>query len=100
MEVFTEKLSIDQTKDNPIQKFPWIPFGQALLRVLGEMELDGKSWLQNNLPLVLNALGDYPGARKLLEKARHVFYTQLGEQHPYSEIVRNWLSEMDALEKQ
>ena len=33
IESVTEKLKIDQTKDNPVDKFPWIPYGKSVLNI-------------------------------------------------------------------
>ena len=95
VETFSQKLSIDQTKDNPIHKFPWIPFGRGLLDRLGEAAVAGKSELQNNLALVLQALGDYAGAKELLEKAMRSDEQNFGPEHPttavsYSNLARSF----------
>ena len=74
-----DKLSIDQTKDNPVDKFKWIPFGERLLSLFADHTLlDGHtlpdiSRLQNNLALVLKDLGDYEDAMVLADKAYRVF---------------------------
>ena len=79
---FIDKLSIDQTKDSPIDKFPWAPFGLTLLGSLGGAELKEKSILQNNLAIVLKNLGDYQSARELLEKAVRSDEQNFGPGHP------------------
>ncbi|ACF13068.1 hypothetical protein Ctha_0598 [Chloroherpeton thalassium ATCC 35110] len=71
----TEMLSLDQTKDNPIEKFPWIPFGNAVLEVadlqpaLAAEEEKNIAVLQNNLALRLREFGKHEAAKTLLEKA-------------------------------
>ena len=82
VETFIEKLSLDGIKDNPVGKFPWVPFAQVLLEVLAAQEWEQKSTLQNNLALVLQALGDYAGARSLLEKAVLSDERNYGLDHP------------------
>ncbi len=78
----TDKLTMDETKDNPIDKFQWISFGETIL-IHFEEETDTKiSTLQNNLALALQDLGDYEGARILLEKALISAETNFGEKHP------------------
>lgn len=67
--LITHKLAIDQSKDNPVDKFEWIPYGQAVLAHCTGNKPRGTAILQNALALVLKALGDYHGARALLEKA-------------------------------
>ena len=123
-------LSIDQTKDNPTEKFQWIPFGQWILDILnterypefadhpsrielldhlgwvykesGEygkskalrelalsisLQINGEedsitSRLRSNLALVLKALGDYKGAKELLQKATISDEKNFGPEHP------------------
>ena len=81
----TEKLSIDQTKDNPIHKFPWIPFGQSIEQQLKD-NTPQKGKLQNNLALVLQDLGDYEGAKDLLEKAKESAESNFGASHPNTAV--------------
>ena len=80
--IITEKLQIDQTKDNPVEKFPWIPYGYALLDIFPSSDDIHISNLQNNIALVLKALGDYTGARDLLEKAVVSDEKNFGPDHP------------------
>ena len=82
LEIITEKLEIDQTKDNPVEKFPWIPYGHALLAVFPLSNEPAISKLQNNLALVLCDLGDYEGAGGLLEKALASDEKNFGKDHP------------------
>ncbi len=77
----TQKLKIDYAKDNPIDKFPWVPYGQSILRQLPKPTAE-EAHLQNNLALVLKELGDFEGARDLLEKALKSAETNLGADHP------------------
>ncbi|TAK44530.1 MAG: tetratricopeptide repeat protein, partial [Saprospiraceae bacterium] len=79
---FTEKLGMDYTKDNPVDKFQWIPYGQAVLLSVEHLEFSEKAELQNNLALVLQALGDYAGAKGLLEKAVASAEKNFGPGHP------------------
>jgi tetratricopeptide (TPR) repeat protein len=82
----TQKLRFDQTKDNPIDKFQWIPFGEAILNNF-EYEIDNKiAILQNNLALRNMDFGAYKKAKKLLEKATISDETKLGEKHPTTAV--------------
>jgi tetratricopeptide (TPR) repeat protein len=74
-------LRIDDTKDNPVNKFPFIPYGEAILSVFPDASDAEISSLQNELALVLNALGDYAGAKALLEKATSSAEANFGENH-------------------
>ena len=82
----TELLRIDQTRDNPIDKFQWIPFGQALLAHFTLEQAASIATLQNNLALVLQALGDYAGAKGLLEKALLSAEKNFGPEHPTTAV--------------
>ncbi len=46
----------------------------------------------SNLALVLKDLGDYSGAKALLEKAIQVFEKSLPDGHPYIQIVQGHLN--------
>ena len=86
IDTVTQKLSLDQTKDNPIDKFQWIPYGKAIVSNF-EDETDTKiATLQNNLALVLQELGDYEGAKRLLEKAKNSAEKNFGEEHPTTAV--------------
>lgn len=70
LEIVTQKLEIDQIKDNPLDKFSWIPFGKALLERFSNDELSIEvAELQNNLGMIFWEAGDYIGAKPLLERA-------------------------------
>ena len=86
VENITGKLLMDYSKDNPIDKFEWIPFGQSLLRYFGDSNEAAIATLQNNLALRLQDLGDYEGAKGLLEKALASDKQNFGEAHPITAI--------------
>ncbi|NOQ28107.1 MAG: tetratricopeptide repeat protein [Bacteroidales bacterium] len=75
-------LLIDQTKDNPIDKFQWAIFGNNLLKLVSYVENPIIATLQNNLALVLQALGDYNSAKVLLEKTKNSYEKNFGIDHP------------------
>jgi hypothetical protein len=79
-------LEIDQTKDNPVDKFQWVVFGNYLLAQLPTAEDSSISTLQNNLALVLKDLGDYNGAKGLLEKALISAEKNFGKEHPTTAV--------------
>jgi tetratricopeptide (TPR) repeat protein len=82
----TSLLHIDDTKDNPVDKFPFIPYGEAALSVFPDASEAEISLLQNVLSSVLKALGDYAGAKALLEKATRSDEANFGENHPTTAI--------------
>jgi len=82
----TALLAIDQSRDNPIDKFQWIPFGRALLAHFSLEQAASIATLQNNLATVLQALGDYEGAKGLLEKALQSDEQNFGPAHPSTAV--------------
>jgi len=92
MENIIEKLWYDQTKDNPVDKFLWIPFGDSLLTIVEkvyceELVLENMiSKLQNNLALILQDLGDYEKAKKLLGKVVKSAEKNFGSDHPNTAV--------------
>jgi tetratricopeptide (TPR) repeat protein len=82
----TQKLRVDQTKDNPVDKFQWKPFGEAILGNFEDESDNTISTLQNNLAIVLQELGDYKVAKKLFEKATISDETNFGEKHPTTAV--------------
>lgn len=99
VETFTEKLSIDQIKDNPIEKFQWIEYGKFIYESRETDSLHEKiSVLANNLALVLQDLGDYQGAKLLLEKALKSDEANYGEKHPTTAVpYHNYGTLLDAM---
>ena len=77
-----KRLAVDQNKDNPVDKFIWIPFGNALLENFQDDISPKISGLQNNQAMVLQDLGDYTGARALLEKTVRSYEKAFGPDHP------------------
>ncbi len=92
LKMITNKLDFDQTKDNPVEKFQWIPFGNELLGIFEIHESntvdEGNkiSILQNNLAILLQELGNYKGAKELLEKAMICVEKNFGIEHPCTAI--------------
>lgn len=72
-------LDIDQTKDNPVDKLQWIPFGQHLLNYLNKFLIDKKVHLINNLGLVYRESGNISQAKNLLEEA--LKYSKITKKH-------------------
>jgi tetratricopeptide (TPR) repeat protein len=75
-------LSVDDTRDNPIDKFKYILFGDSILKIFFESTLPEISTLQNNLSLAYKELGKYEKARDLLEKSLKLELDNFGENHP------------------
>jgi len=69
MQTVSSLLQLDQTKDNPIDKFQYIPFGDAILRQIADDSSAETSLLKNNLASAYQDQGEYEKARDLLEQA-------------------------------
>jgi tetratricopeptide (TPR) repeat protein len=78
----TQLLSIDETRDNPVDKFSWVPYGEALKEYFGTITSPEAAELWNNLALVYEALGRYKEAAHLLETALKANLQHFGEAHP------------------
>jgi tetratricopeptide (TPR) repeat protein len=72
----------DQWKDNPVDKFPFVPYAERILHLVSN-EPGGTSFLLNSkLATVYGALGRYEEAAQLLEKQLESSLKSLGETHP------------------
>ncbi len=78
----TNLLSLDQAKENPLDKFQYIPFGDAILKLFPRKDCSEISTLQNNLGLRYSDLGEYEKARDLLETALKSALENFGAKHP------------------
>jgi len=78
----TTLLAFDQSKENIIDKFPYIPFGDALLKILSRDDSTETATLENNLAIVYRNLGEYEKARDLLESALQSDLDNFGSDHP------------------
>ncbi len=83
MTQITKKLSLDATKENPIDKFPWIPYGKYLLEAVPTLSLTEVGTLHNNLGLRLKGLGFFGDAKEFLEKALSIYRENLGLDHSF-----------------
>jgi tetratricopeptide (TPR) repeat protein len=88
----TQLLSIDQTRDNPVDKFSWVPYGEALKEYFGTITSAEVAELWNNLALVYKALGRYKEAAEQLETALQADLQHFGEAHPTVAIRRSNLA--------
>ena len=57
----SDLLHFDETKDNPVDKFPYVPYGDALLKNFN-IQSPEISTLANNLALRHQDLGEYEKA--------------------------------------
>ncbi|MEL6660935.1 MAG: tetratricopeptide repeat protein, partial [Bacteroidota bacterium] len=81
--VVMELLSIDQTLDNPISKFPIVPYAEHLLALNNiDQTTPEYAQLQNNLASVYRHLGRYDEAAELLQQALQSDLNNFGQDHP------------------
>jgi tetratricopeptide (TPR) repeat protein len=74
-------LSVDQTKDNPIDKFKWIIYGSAAITHFS-IETTNATTLANNLALRLQNQGYYSQAKELMQKVMELAIKNFGDKHP------------------
>jgi tetratricopeptide (TPR) repeat protein len=73
---------------------PYLEQALAIYReVLGEKHPDTATSL-NNLGMLLQAMGDYAGARLYFEQALAILEEALPPEHPYIQLVRKNLEEV------
>jgi tetratricopeptide (TPR) repeat protein len=82
MDNILEKLNSNFNLDNPVIRFPWVPYGEALLNAFRDSTATKFAELQSSLGVVLQDLSDFNRARMLLEKAIPTFEHNLGADHP------------------
>ena len=82
----TDNIKVDHSKDNPVDKFKWVPYGNAILKQFGLETIAPIAVLQNNLALRLQDQGEYQQAKKLLEKAVKSDEKNFGLEHPTTAI--------------
>jgi FimV-like protein len=88
----SELLRLDQAKDNPIDKFQFIPFGDAILKQIPDDTSAETSVLKNNLASAYEDLGDYDKARDLLEQALESALENFGDKHPSVAAIQSNLA--------
>ncbi|MEM8523084.1 MAG: tetratricopeptide repeat protein [Bacteroidota bacterium] len=74
-------LKIDQAKDNPIEKFPFVPFGEYLVELWEMVEAESFADLLGNMAWLKEDMGLYEQAGELGEQALSILIKVLGEDH-------------------
>ena len=82
VKLMTKLLYVDQAKDNPVDKFPWVIYGEALKESLKEEVNPEITEFWNHLALVYQDLGRYTESADLLEKALAADLKHFEEGHP------------------
>ncbi len=92
IEAITGILRYEQTKDNPVEIIPFIPFGEAVLK---HLEDDGSfeiSELLNNTASLLQENGKYKRAKIFLEIALASDEKNYGKDHPTVAVSKSNLA--------
>ncbi|HAD14421.1 MAG TPA: hypothetical protein DCF33_18520 [Saprospirales bacterium] len=77
----TDLLNIDEAKENPVDKFPFIPYGEAILLVLEAEARAEVSVLLNNTAIILSYMGLYQKGAEFFQKALAIDLAIHGEDH-------------------
>ena len=89
---FTDKIRFDPTRDNPIEKFQWIKFGDHILEKIPKDHNSSTALLKNELALLCSQRGEYQKACTYLEDALKSYTLNFGENHPEVAIVQSNLA--------
>ena len=76
-----DRLTLDQTRDNPVDKFQWLEFGEVLVSIF-DLDIPELAELGDNLGTIYREFGQYSRARDLLESALVSAKKNFGEDHP------------------
>ncbi|MEL7123911.1 MAG: tetratricopeptide repeat protein, partial [Bacteroidota bacterium] len=87
-EKVTDLLRIDDTKDNPIEKFPYIPFAERLLKLYGDVNNATLASIKDNLGGVYKEKGRYQDALSVREDALS-WYEQEGVTEDIARVQSN-----------
>jgi tetratricopeptide (TPR) repeat protein len=92
LSVITDKLHVDFTADNALDRFEWVPYGKALLAVFPRSTSPEIACLQNRLGFVLLPLNELDYAKNILEKALRSDTKNFGKDHPTTTMHINNLA--------
>ncbi|KAA3621834.1 MAG: hypothetical protein DWQ02_27030, partial [Bacteroidetes bacterium] len=88
----TDLLYLDEVKENPVDKFQFIPFGVRILQVFPDHEHEDFAVFVSNLAVVYRNLGEYEKARDLHQKVLELDIRNYGEDHPSTARSRSNLA--------
>lgn len=86
-ENLTRRLVVDPLRDNPADKYAWIPFGKALLAAFPEETPPALILLQYHLAILLQHLGNYEEAKEHLQKGLESSTRHFGATHPNTALL-------------
>ncbi|MBI3124671.1 MAG: tetratricopeptide repeat protein [Ignavibacteriales bacterium] len=87
----TSLLHVDQSKDNPVEKFKWIDYGRSIVIHLSISKKIVAN-LSNSLALRLQEKGYISESKELMNKALESNIKNFGEDHPSTAIRRSNLA--------
>ena len=88
----SDLLYTDQSKDNPVDKFPLVIFGESITATIPDSEEGDFAGFQSNLATVYQALGEYEQARDLLKLALESALRNFGADHSSTAVRRSNLA--------
>jgi len=93
LRTLTHKLTLDETKDNPVDKFQWLPYGESLVQWIEEERIEIAMFL-NCLGMMLYQKGQYNRAALLIEKGLALVEEIYGKE---GESVDSFLNNLAAI---
>ena len=92
VEGISSKLHLDQSKDNPVDKFQYVPFGERVVFLFPEIEEESYANFLSNLAIIYRRLGRYTDAAKRQNQALVSDIKNFGELHPNVAICQSNLA--------
>ena len=87
-------LQFDETKDNPIEKFPYLKYGLSLLININWKNEPGILTLMNYVGIIFRHMGKYENALKWCEKSLEIAQYNFGESHSIIAEIRSNISDI------
>ena len=81
IESVADKLYLDQDKENPVDKFQWVPYGENLIKICFNRSSPTFLFLLRNLGLRHQDIGQFEAAKELMEAALQSIQKIFGPDH-------------------
>ena len=94
VESVASRLKLDRSRDNPKDKFPWVPFGHAILCSIPESDDADLVVLKNELTSILKILAYSQGFLTLSQFALDISNAMFPYNHPFYKKVSDIFSSM------
>ncbi|MFT5385102.1 MAG: tetratricopeptide (TPR) repeat protein [Saprospiraceae bacterium] len=89
IKTFIDKLRIDQAKDNPVDKFKWIPFGERIVELIKSLTYGEIIELFHWLAFNYMNTGQYQKSKDLLEPSHSIVEQHFGDTHARTAVFQN-----------